>query len=612
MGGQYPILSAAFWRRPGLAKEAAGEDNENNYGLDARAQIAAFPGPAMLLAAGGRVLAANGQAARLIKALAADDAQDIRVLLAGVSTTGRPAVGQIFLPSDPITGEAQALFYLTALAIEQATPQAQEERRVMILGRDGSAEHAMRNALIESRDLYRDLSRCSSDFSWQTDENGAFTFVSAKGALGYSAQALNGRRSQDLLEQSSQYSQENPFIVRTPVENIEIAVHDVNGDIRYCRVDALPVYDKKDQWRGARGVSSDITEDKLHQQALEFMRRRETQVRAIVDATHRTLNPEEAFSDAADILVREAGAIHCAILVLDTNQRVRELGVSWPNTGALVPPDIILHGLEGNAVCARNGAQPISFIEGHRRHLVVFTTHGGKPNGAIWLLFSENPAPPATNQLAHPMAPASSLAESVASHIGIAIAHDNQMRRLAELSCTDELTGLMNRRAFMENLSQRHAHLYRSGRKGALLYIDLDNFKPVNDRFGHAAGDQVLKEFANILHGHSRVGDLGARLGGDEFAVWLEDTDAGGAVAKARHLMAETKLLHKLAGITSDADMPELGLSIGISIADPGIREQLPHLIKRADDVMYQVKRQGKGGLMVAPGRPYEQNRHSS
>ena len=78
MGGQYPILSAAFWRRPGAAKEAAGEDN---YGLDAHAQIAAFPGPAMLLAAGGRVLTANGQAARLIKALAADDAQDIRCLL---------------------------------------------------------------------------------------------------------------------------------------------------------------------------------------------------------------------------------------------------------------------------------------------------------------------------------------------------------------------------------------------------------------------------------------------------------------------------------------------------------------------------------------------------
>ena len=184
MGGQYPILSSAFWRRPGAAREAAGEEI---YGLDARAQIAAFPGPAMLLAASGRVLAANEQAARLIKALAGDHAQDIRVLLAGVSATGRPAVGQIFLSSDPITGEAQALFYLTAIALDHSDQHTPEERRVMVLGRDGSAEYAMRNALIDSRDLYRDLSRCSSDFSWQTDENGAFTFVSAKGCLLYTS-----------------------------------------------------------------------------------------------------------------------------------------------------------------------------------------------------------------------------------------------------------------------------------------------------------------------------------------------------------------------------------------------------------------------------------------
>ncbi len=597
MSAPYTILSAAFWRRPGNPKAAAGEDI---YEINARAEIAAFPGPAMLIGVGGRVLTANGEASRLIKALAEGEAWDIRVLVAGVAATGRPAAGQIFLPPDPLTGEAQALYYLTAIALKQLDHPAPDERRVMLLGRDGSAEYAMRKALIESRDLYRDLSRCSSDFSWQTDENGAFTFVSAKGALGFSAPALNGRRSQDMLDQSSQMQQENPFIVRTPVENIEIALHDAKGEIRYCRVDALPVYDKNNQWRGARGVSTDITEAKLHQQALEFMRRRENQVRAIVDATHRTLDPEEAFSDAADILAREAGAIHCAILTLDSNQRVRQLGVSCPNIGALVPPDIIRLGLEGDSASARNGAQPVSFIEGQRQHQVVFTSHGGKPNGAIWLLFSENPVPPAINQLTHPGVPVRSLTESVASHIGIAIAHDNQMRRLAELSRTDELTGLMNRRAFMENLHHRQAHLYRSGNKGALLYIDLDNFKQVNDRFGHAAGDQVLKEFAIILEGHSRIGDLCARLGGDEFAIWLEDTDADGAEIKARHLIDEAKFLPGLAGISIAPDLPALGLSIGIAIADPHFPEQLPQLIKRADEVMYQVKRQGKGALIFA------------
>jgi len=180
---------------------------------------------------------------------------------------------------------------------------------------------------------------------------------------------------------------------------------------------------------------------------------------------------------------------------------------------------------------------------------------------------------------------------------------------LAELSRTDELTGLLNRRAFMEDLYKHHMHLYRGSRKGALLYIDLDNFKPVNDRFGHAAGDEVLKQFANILHSHSRIGDLPARLGGDEFAIWLEETDEAGASTKARNLINEAKSLHRLAGIDAAADMPPLGLSIGIAIADPQFFEELPHLINRADEVMYQVKRQGKGTLIIAPCAGQQQTR---
>lgn len=597
MDGQHPILSTAFWRRPGAAKEVAGDDI---YGLNARAAIAAFPGPAILFAGGGRVLAANAEAARLIRVMAAEEAPDIRVLLAGVATTGRPAVGQIFLPSDPATGETQALFYLTAIALEQANGQAQNERGVMVQARDASAEHAMRNALIESRDLYRDLSRCSSDFSWQTDENGAFTFVSAKGALGYSAQALNGRRSQNLLEQSPQNSQENPFIVRTPVENVEIAMHDVKGDIRHCRVDALPVYDKKNQWRGARGVSTDITEAKRHQQALEFMHQRESQVRAIVDAAHSSLDPAVAFSEAATRLASAIGALQCIIMSLDNKRRLRVLGASSSvnNSENLVMLSRV--ELEIQDAVSKNGGEPLSFSEAGVLHQVTLTTHAGVPNGAIWL---QNPEKEISekNQPVLPGGYMRSLAQTVMGHIGIAIAHDNQVRRLAELSRTDELTGLMNRRAFMEDLQQRHGHLYRVSRTGALLYIDLDNFKPVNDRFGHAAGDQVLKEFANILAGHSRIGDLCARLGGDEFAIWLEDTGAGGAEVKARHLIEKAKLLCRLAGITAAPDMPELGLSIGIAVADPGLPEQLPQLIRRADEVMYLVKRQGKGTLIVAP-----------
>ncbi len=594
MRAQYPILSAAFWRRSGGAH---GEAEDGVLEFDALAGIGAFPGPAILYGDAGKVLAANSEAARILQTNNARATQDLRVLLAGVAATGRPAMGQIFLPPDPVTGDAQALYYLTLLALAPANIPADQHsphnRRVLVLACDGSAEYAMRNALIESRELYRDLSRCSSDFSWQTDENGAFTFVSPKGALGYSAQALNGRRSQDMFSQALDGSDIDPFVARKPIENFEITVQDANGDCRYYRVDALPVYDKSSHWCGARGVSTDITETKLHQRALEFMRLREAQMRAIVDATHRSLDTAAAFSNAAAILADATGATYCGILGVDNKKRMRILGAS--SSGSAQPGSVEITRIElaVHEAPARNGITSIEFTENGFRNALTVTAHGDAANGVIWLKFPENVHP-------EPETAPQTLAQSVATHIAMAIAHDNQMRRLAELSRTDELTGLLNRRAFMEDLFQRQAHLYRVSRSGALLYIDLDNFKPVNDRFGHAAGDQVLKEFANLLHGHSRIGDLCARLGGDEFAIWLEETDAIGAVTKARNLIEDAKALHGLAGITMLADMAPLGLSIGIAIADPKRFEQLAELIMRADEVMYQVKRQGKGALIVA------------
>jgi diguanylate cyclase (GGDEF)-like protein/PAS domain S-box-containing protein len=603
MVNQTPVLPTPFWRRNTAPKAAAGEPV---YGIDAHAEIAVFPGPAMLFGSDGEVLTANAEAARLMRSISDGNAPDVRDLIESVAASGRPAIGQIFLPPDPVTGDAQALYYLTALGIVDPVPGAASPsagtRHVMVLGRDGSAEYAMRNALIASRDLYRDLSRCSSDFSWQTDEYGAFTFVSPKGALGYSAQALNGRRSQDLFDQASAAQTENPFVSLTPVEDAEIILRDADGGIRYCRVDALPVYDKRNLWRGARGVSTDITEAKRQSQALEYMRQRELQARAIVEAANKSLDPVQAFNEAAALLASASGASRCAILGLDNKKRLRVLGISEPRGGdhpsVLCRIELEILDLQYRLDCA-----PISFVEDGQTHQIIFTSHAGVPNGVIWL---QNPAADTGGPL--PFTPSDSnhrtLAQTVAGSIGIAIAHDNQMRRLAELSRTDELTGLMNRRAFMEDLHQRHGHMYRVSRMGALLYIDLDNFKPVNDLYGHEAGDRVLKEFANILAGNSRIGDLCARLGGDEFAIWLEDTDAGGAGIKARHLIDEARKLYRLAGVTPKHGIPGVGVSVGIAIADPHYPEQLPELIRRADEVMYQVKRQGKGSLIISQPEP--------
>ncbi|MYM24255.1 diguanylate cyclase [Duganella sp. FT135W] len=162
------------------------------------------------------------------------------------------------------------------------------------------------------------------------------------------------------------------------------------------------------------------------------------------------------------------------------------------------------------------------------------------------------------------------------------------------LAFLDPLTGLKNKR-YMETLFD-HALLLatRPHQVVAVFYIDLDNFKPINDNAGHAVGDEVLKTVASRLQTHTRSTDICARVGGDEFIVigtQLENPDQAYGIAK--------KLLDQL---TAEIDVSganyALGASIGISLY-PIHGTKLAELIDRADSAMYQVKRNGKSGYVI-------------
>jgi diguanylate cyclase (GGDEF)-like protein len=184
-----------------------------------------------------------------------------------------------------------------------------------------------------------------------------------------------------------------------------------------------------------------------------------------------------------------------------------------------------------------------------------------------------------------------------AGQLGLALAQLEQHEALARLARNDALTGLFNRRTCNELLKQRLAQADRSGRSGALLFVDLDNFKLVNDRFSHQRGDEALKCVAEKLKQGSRIGDVVARLGGDEFALWLEDVDEAGAVAKAKTLLGYNA---ELAHFSGDDKRP-LGMSVGIAVYLPRVGEDAEALLLRADGAMYRIKHGTKNGFAVAP-----------
>ncbi len=158
-------------------------------------------------------------------------------------------------------------------------------------------------------------------------------------------------------------------------------------------------------------------------------------------------------------------------------------------------------------------------------------------------------------------------------------------QKMEALAQHDELTGLPNRRLFMDRLENAIARARRSSRAFALLFIDLDKFKEVNDRFGHEAGDALLQTVAKRLSQHVRETDTVARLAGDEFVVLLENIENNGKVAELA-----TKLCQSVYEPLPWADqILHISMSVGVSLF-PQDGETADQLINNADRAMYQAK----------------------
>ncbi|HZQ75607.1 MAG TPA: EAL domain-containing protein [Burkholderiales bacterium] len=171
----------------------------------------------------------------------------------------------------------------------------------------------------------------------------------------------------------------------------------------------------------------------------------------------------------------------------------------------------------------------------------------------------------------------------------IQLHHDAQ--RLEFLAHHDTLTGLPNRAMFADRAREAVAHARRHGKNLAFLFIDLDNFKQVNDRLGHEVGDGLLKMIASRLRAAVRGDDFVARIGGDEFCVLLQDlADPREAAAVAQKLVHELKRSYRI----GEHDLSSGG-SIGIACV-PLDGEDVPTLLRLADLAMYRAKEQGRSG----------------
>jgi diguanylate cyclase (GGDEF)-like protein/PAS domain S-box-containing protein len=451
--------------------------------------------------------------------------------------------------------------------------------RALVLLRPLEFANALHRSLVESRQRYKNFVEAICDFCWETDTEGNFSFVSLEGALGWSPREMVGRPVGDFLVMPEG---EGPlpevFQARSFLQNDDIWFRAADGSTECLSVSAAPLRNADGSWCGSRGLCRRVTEERRRDRETAQTRLHGQLSNRLASATEEETDPKAALMQAVSTVGLAICATGGAVL------RQSEAG------------DLIEIARWGEGFSDEIGAQALALIgEGlpiddlcGDLHLVgVRTSFRGSPNGValFWRalergLFTDEDRP---------------ILDAAERPMGASIARLVSLETALSQSRLDALTGLFNRRAFHEDVGRRIERLRHDREPGCLFFIDLNNFKLVNDVRGHREGDAILNEVAAILRDGTRPSDVAGRIGGDEFVLWLDGADRGAAQDRAAAILAKFRAL---ADRTGDPVRP-FGASIGVALYDPALPETIDQISMRADIAMYRAKRQ-KTGFAIA------------
>lgn len=299
----------------------------------------------------------------------------------------------------------------------------------------------------------------------------------------------------------------------------------------------------------------------------------------------------EAYPIVSSTMGQLYTAMSGACYMLNASGTALELVVEWGNA----PPENKIFAPE-DCWAMRRGKihiddQRCPHLEGYEGKSACFPMLAhGKAMGILLLQYDQNN--PEAMYIEHQL----ELAHTAVDSISLALANLQLRESLQESSLRDPLTGLYNRR-FMEVTLERE--LWRMGRSGkhlAIAMLDLDHFKMLNDNFGHAAGDMVLKELGALMRSFRHGADIACRYGGEEFVLILPEAEPDSVPARMDSLR---KSIESMRLYIDDHPLPGISVSIGIAIY-PQHGDDPQRLIKIADEAMYQAKRAGRNRVVLA------------
>ena len=534
-----------------------------------RTILRALPDPILVVDPSGKLTPLNPPGEQMAEA-AANGATGVQDKLALIADMAR---GGLFGDPVPIGLRVDGIYL-----IYEATARV-TGKDVLIVCRDVSADTSVREVLLESRQRYKQLVEIGSDFVWECDDSGAFSFISEPGAFSYPPHLLVGRQPTQFMVETDGHPGW-PNRTPEPVRDHHVRVAKANGEIVTLALNAGPVRDDRNHQIGVRGTARAVQGGSAPRTGPT--EKAPDRIGAIMQAMRSEWHPADMLRNGVVGVVHGFAATGCAIIggnEGDQWQVLAECG-ELPDSATLQACPDKLHdrrtlrldqGDDGEiAVVALH-------CQGHRNSVLVARRRSNDP---AWLASDLD----ALSRLDAPC--------------GIAVQQALELKRLTRLSRSDSLTGLLNRRAFLLELTAALARASRHQTTGALIYLDLNHFKRLNDRYGHETGNQALIGVANILSSAIRPYDLAARMGGDEFVVWLEDISGRDAGRSARRIAdAIADWSGRLAQDT------ELGAAIGVAMFDPDTPESPEDLIGRADSAMYKAKRTPDKAVVVARRR---------
>lgn len=444
-----------------------------------------------------------------------------------------------------------------------------------------STDRKLRSALLDSRQRWRDLVAMASDFAFETDAEGRFVFVMPDPALDWPAAELIGRPARELLAGPVFADAFSPFEVTEPVRRRRTWLRRPDGSAALMAFAAAPLLDASGAIVGARGVGTDWTDyDKFQERIAATLRRGEVLDHILWRTGQEVLAPS-MMSAVLDELMNGLGAAGAAVIGFHPSGEPAVVNKAG---------DAAMDMLEPAASLLSSAAEPVDQLLPNGTLLLVGpcqTRFGENAGLAIWRRRGSRGWNHEEKLL---VGAASGIIRMVLEHHAI-------QQEMARQARTDPLTGLLNRRAFLEEVVRHMERLDREEQCGTLLFADLDDFKPVNDSLGHEVGDHVLVRTAEMLRSMVRPTDLVARLGGDEFAMWLDGADHMTAAERAERF--RKRIPEELAKVVGDGWKAPT-VSIGIATREPGTGEALDNLLRRADQAMYEVKRSGRGHWRVS------------